>query len=282
MAVTQGHGDASVTMKKQNPLGEISAYPDSYDVDLLFPIDRNESWKASGQSRADIPFYGVDIWNAYEISWLNSKGKPVVCMAEFHIPATSQYLVESKSFKLYLNSFNQTRFKDAQQVTALMQKDLSAAVCGEVQVRFHDMGYQAPEMPQVKLLDDIDLEITDYSPNPDLLSLQKGQFEGWLCSHLLKSNCPVTGQPDWGSLFIHYKGQQIDEAGLLGYIISLRQHQDFHELCVERTFNDLWNRCKPESLTVYARYVRRGGLDINPYRTSEQDYSVVNFRVPRQ
>lgn len=269
-------------MNKENPLGQFSEYPDAYDAGLLFPIDREESWKKSGESRAGLPFYGVDIWNAYEISWLNDKGKPLVYTAEFHIPAESQFLVESKSFKLYLNSFNQTRFSGIDEVKAMMEKDLSAAVGGQVRVIFHSVDYQAEPFDQAILLDDLDIEVKDYTPNPKLLKTEEGEFDGWLVSHLLKSNCPVTGQPDWGSLYIHYKGKKIEQASLLLYIISLRQHQDFHELCVERTFKDIWETCQPESLTVYARYVRRGGLDINPFRTSEAEYKVTNFRVARQ
>jgi len=267
-----------------NPLGKSSEYPDQYDAGLLFPIDRNESWKASGEDRSTIPFFGVDIWNGYEVSWLNAKGKPVVCVAEFRVPASSPFLVESKSFKLYLNSFNQARFESPDEVKAVMEKDLSAAAGGEVSVEFHDMDYRYPDAPDAECIDDIDVEISSYTPSPDLLSVDSGanQYEGWLCSHLLKSNCPVTGQPDWGSLYIHYRGAKIDEGSLLAYLVSLRQHQDFHEQCVERTFRDILQKCQPESLTVYARYVRRGGLDINPFRTSEETYEALNFRLQRQ
>ena len=271
----------SVT-SEQNPLGKTSAYPDQYDPSLLFPIDREESWKLSGEQRSKVPFYGVDIWNGYEVSWLNSKGKPIVCVAEFRLPADTPFLIESKSFKLYLNSFNQSRYSDELQVKAVMERDLSAAAGGPVSVRFFCPDVIFPQAPDARLLDEIDVEITDYSPNPDLLKTEEGTFDGWVVSHLLKSNCPVTGQPDWGSLYIHYRGKQIDEAGLLAYVVSLRQHQDFHEHCVERSFKDIMHRCQPEALTVYARYVRRGGLDINPYRTSEHNYQADNFRGFRQ
>ena len=272
---------ASVT-SKDNPLGKSSEYRDQYDASLLFPIEREESWKAHGLDRNEVVFYGEDIWNGYEISWLNQKGKPLVALAEFRIPASSRFLVESKSFKLYLNSFNQSRFASASDVQALMAKDLSAAVGAQVTVVFHPVDHCFPQAPEALCIDDLDISVDTYEPDDALLSAGGEPFDGWLCSHLLKSNCPVTGQPDWGSLFIHYRGPRIDEAGLLAYIVSMRQHQDFHEHCVERTFHDLWLRCQPQSLTVYARYVRRGGLDINPFRTSEDNAEAVNFRLPRQ
>ena len=266
-----------------NPLGKTSDYPDQYDAGLLFPIDRNESWKAMGDDRSSIQFHGVDIWNGYEVSWLNGKGKPIVCVAEFRVPASSPFLVESKSFKLYLNSFNQATFDDASSVKAVMEKDLSAAAGGPVTVEFHGMDYSYPEAPQAVCIDHLDIDIATYTPSPDLLSVKEGApFDGWLCSHLLKSNCPVTGQPDWGSLYVHYSGDEIEQAGLLAYVVSLRQHQDFHEQCVERTFRDILERCQPKTLTVYARYVRRGGLDINPFRTTEETFEALNFRLQRQ
>ena len=272
----------SVT-SSDNPLGQLSAYPDEYDASLLFPIDRDESWKASGQTRADIQFFGVDIWNGYEVSWLNAKGKPVVCRGEFRVPASSPYLIESKSFKLYLNSFNQTRFVDAESARQRMVVDLSEAAGAEVSVQFHSADATYPTAPEAILIDDLDVDIRSYEPDASLLNTQEGShFSGWLVSHLLKSNCPVTGQPDWGSLYVFYEGNEIDQAGLLAYIVSLRQHQDFHEQCVERTYRDIQERCKPEKLTVYARYVRRGGLDINPFRTSEEGFEALNFQSFRQ
>ncbi len=272
---------ASVT-SEHNPLGKASEYKDEYDAALLFPIEREESWKAQGLSRSEVAFLGEDIWNGYEISWLNEKGKPVVCMAEFRIPASTRWLIESKSFKLYLNSFNQTRFATADVVRTTMESDLSAATGGAVKVLFKAVDAVYPAAPQARCLDDLDIEIHTYEPDAGLLQAADGEFEGWVCSHLLKSNCPVTGQPDWGSLFIYYRGRKIDEKGLLAYIVSLRQHQDFHEHCVERTFRDIWLACQPQSLTVYARYVRRGGLDINPFRTSEDGVAAENFRLSRQ
>jgi 7-cyano-7-deazaguanine reductase len=269
-----------------NPLGKNSAYIDRYDPTLLFPISRGEGWKAVGIERSTLPFGGEDIWNGYEISWLNPKGIPQVAMAEFRFPASSPFLIESKSFKLYLNSYNQSKFDSKETVEQQMAKDLSAASGGEVVVAILPLHHIFPVEPKATCIDDLDIEMDKYEMNPEILMLagseEAGEYQGTLVSHLLKSNCPVTGQPDWGSIFIEYKGQRIDEKSLLTYIVSLRTHQDFHEQCVERTFWDIWNRCKPESLTVYARYVRRGGLDINPMRSSDIAKKPVNFRTVRQ
>ncbi len=267
---------------ENNPLGKHSAYPEQYDPTLLFPIARDESWKAQGQNRAAVPFYGVDIWNGYEISWLNLKGKPVVCVAEFRIPAHSEFLIESKSFKLYLNSYNQSRFADAKTVQVQMAADLSQAAGAPVAVEFYGLDAVMAAPIAAKCLDDLDIEIQQYQPDASLLKNTEGFEKGWLVSHLLKSNCPVTGQPDWGSLYIYYEGQKIDEAGLLAYIVSLRQHQGFHEQCVEQCFQDISLRCHPRKLIVYARYVRRGGLDINPFRSSEKEWTAANFKLLRQ
>ncbi len=275
---------------ENNPLGKNSAYIDSYDPTLLFPISRAESWKAVNIERETLPFYGEDIWNGYEISWLNDQGIPQVAMAEFRLPATSPFLIESKSFKLYLNSYNQTRFANKENVERRMAKDLSAAAGGDVKVAILPLNHVFPAEVKAVCIDDLDISMDKYELDPGVLQLARGDhgepegvvFEGVLVSHLLKSNCPVTGQPDWGSIFIEYKGPHIDEKTLLTYIVSLRTHQDFHEQCVERTFWDIWSRCKPESLTVYARYVRRGGLDINPMRSSDENKQAINFRTVRQ
>lgn len=272
---------SSVT-SELNPLGQASHYKDEYDSSLLFAIDRNESWKAQGAKRDAIPFYGVDLWNAYEISWLNKKGKPVVLMAEFHIPATSPYLIESKSFKLYLNSFNQSQFDAQEDVLALMRTDLSNAAGAEVKVVFHALDTELEKAPQAHCIDDLDIAVTTYQPHADLLKTNAEHHAGWVKSHLLKSNCPVTGQPDWGTLYIYYEGKQIVPEALLAYIISFRQHEGFHEQCVEQIFHDISRLCQPQTLTVYARYVRRGGLDINPFRSSEPEAKALNYALPRQ
>lgn len=266
----------------QSPLGSDTVYVNQYAPELLFPIQRDLNWQKRGVERSELPFFGEDIWNGYEISWLNSKGKPVVRIATFYIPANSLNIIESKSFKLYLNSFNLSRFDNENVVIQLMQEDLSMAAGGEVRVEI----FHPDSMPELSLfegvcLDEIDISIEHYQPEPALLTTGKGDVEQILYSHLLKSNCPVTGQPDWASIQISYTGKEIDQEGLLKYLISYREHGDFHEQCVENIFMDIWQRCHPEILTVYARYVRRGGLDINPIRSS-QAIAAANLRLSRQ
>jgi len=264
------------------PLGADTQYINQYDATLLYPIARHLNWKAQGVERVELPFHGCDIWNAYEVSWLNSRGKPVVRLAEFRIPADSDNIIESKSFKLYLNSFNLTRFDSEVQVQLRMAEDLSAAAGGEVEVFLKPLD-NADSIGQFKgeCLDELDVEITDYSPAPQRLIATGEVVSEALYSHLLKSNCPVTGQPDWASIAIEYRGAAIDREGLLQYLISYREHGDFHEQCVESIFMDIWNHCKPEALTVYARYLRRGGLDINPWRSSQAGQPD-NLRLSRQ
>jgi 7-cyano-7-deazaguanine reductase len=265
-----------------SPLGKETVYANQYDSSLLYPIERDINWQARGVERTTLPFFGEDIWNSYEISWLNAKGKPIVALAEFHIPATSSHIIESKSFKLYLNSYNLTRFDDAAQVVAQMEKDLSKAAGGDVRVLLTSpQDAVAVENFTGECIDELDIEVSHYEPAPELLSAKGEVVTEALVSHLLKSNCPVTGQPDWASVQITYTGAKIDQEGLLGYLISYREHGDFHEQCVETIFMDIWQQCKPEQLSVYARYVRRGGLDINPFRSSK-DERPANMRLSRQ
>ncbi len=265
-----------------SPLGKETVYANQYDSSLLYPIERDINWQARGVERTTLPFFGEDIWNSYEISWLNAKGKPIVALAEFHIPATSSHIIESKSFKLYLNSYNLTRFDDAAQVVAQMEKDLSKAAGGDVRVLLTSpQDAVAVENFTGECIDELDIEVSHYEPSPELLSAKGEVVTEALVSHLLKSNCPVTGQPDWASVQITYTGAKIDREGLLGYLISYREHGDFHEQCVETIFMDIWQQCKPEQLSVYARYVRRGGLDINPFRSSK-DERPANMRLSRQ
>lgn len=256
-------------------LGQSTPYCKTYDPGILFPIPRQEKRDELGFDLQSLPFQGLDIWTAFEVSWLNPKGKPVAVMAEFAFPADSPNLIESKSFKLYLNSFNGTRFASQQEVEALWVKDLSAACGGEVQVEVRSLNQDEVLIGRLpgENLDDLDIEVEAYQVQPELLTRVDGadEVEETLNSHLLKSNCLVTGQPDWGSIVIRYQGQQIDRAGLLKYLISFREHNEFHEQCVERVFTDIQRHCQPRHLTVYARYVRRGGLDINPYRSNFED-----------
>ncbi|MET0125151.1 MAG: NADPH-dependent 7-cyano-7-deazaguanine reductase QueF [Pseudomonas caspiana] len=271
---------------EHSPLGKSSEYIATYTPSLLFPIPRAAKWAELGLTAETLPYQGVDFWNCYELSWLLPSGKPVVAIAEFSIAADSPNIIESKSFKLYLNSLNQTVFADRAELTATLVKDLSAAAGKPVGVRIRTLadieGEGVASMPGL-CIDDLDVSIDSYDrPQPELLRCDDSRIvEQSLHSHLLKSNCPVTSQPDWGSVAVEYRGAELDAASLLAYIVSFRQHSDFHEQCVERIFLDLQRLLKPEKLTVYARYVRRGGLDINPYRSTES-LSPDNRRLARQ
>ena len=264
-----------------SPLGDKSAYVTAYTPSLLFPIPRNTPWQPEFTTR---PFYGIDVWNAFEVSWLNEKGLPKMALAEFRIPADSPNIIESKSFKLYLNSFNQTKMENISQVQSAMEDDLSEAAGAEVKVALYSLRDMAmPVLPTPGAnIDQQDIEITTYMPNASLLSSDVSTYRTEILhSNLLKSNCPVTGQPDWATLIVEYEGPTINRAGLLAYIVSYREHGDFHEQCVEQIFLDIKAQCKPGQLTVYARYVRRGGLDINPYR-STRPLAPSNHRTQRQ
>lgn len=258
---------------EDSPLGKASEYIATYTPSLLFPIPRAPKWAELGLSAETLPYQGVDFWNCFELSWLLPSGKPVVAMGEFAIPADSPHIIESKSFKLYLNSLNQTVFADNAELLAVLVKDLSAAAGKPVGVRLRSLAEVTAEgvasAPGL-CIDELDVAISNYEqPQPELLRCDSARLvEESLHSHLLKSNCPVTGQPDWGTVVVQYRGAALDHASLLAYLVSFRQHADFHEQCVERIFLDLQRLLKPEHLTVYARYVRRGGLDINPYRSS--------------
>jgi 7-cyano-7-deazaguanine reductase len=270
-----------------SPLGKATEYQSHYAPELLFPIPRQLKRSELGIADSALPFAGEDLWNAYELSWLNAKGKPVVAVGTFRVPATSPNLIESKSFKLYLNSFNQTAFDSLETVSATMTSDLSAAAGSPVTVALEQLS-QRPQaaigIPEGSLLDDLDIACDRYQPAPDLLASLPGEtVEETLYSHLLKSNCLVTGQPDWAMVVIRYRGAPIDRAGLLRYIVSFRNHNEFHEQCVERIFTDVQARCRPDALAVYARYTRRGGLDINPFRSTDECYGrPENIREIRQ
>jgi len=259
-------------LPEHSPLGKTSAYRTDYAPELLFPIPRQGKRDELGL-QGTLPFFGVDIWNGYELSWLNMRGKPQVAVARFSIPADSPNLIESKSFKLYLNSFNQTKLAGPDALKMLLQQDLSAAAGASVHVTLTmQEDFAKLEMGELEgqLLDRLDIDVDNYSPQPETLKANFDELpvEETLVSHLLKSNCLVTGQPDWGSVQISYYGPQIDQESLLKYLIGFREHNEFHEQCVERIFTDILRQCKPQHLTVYARYTRRGGLDINPWRTN--------------
>ncbi len=281
---------------EQSQLGKTSAYIDQYDASLLFPIPRAGKRAEIGVPSA-APFFGADLWTAFELSWLNPRGKPQVALAHFMVPCESPNIIESKSFKLYLNSFNNTHFADADAVKARLRADLSEAVwrgavgTGQapasigVRILLPELFDREPVYELDGLsLDRLDVECTRYTPAPDLLHTvaDEAPVSEVLVSNLLKSNCLVTGQPDWGSVQISYTGAPIDQESLLQYLVSFRNHNEFHEQCVERIFMDLWTRCKPLKLAVYARYTRRGGLDINPFRTSYPQALPGNTRHARQ
>lgn len=264
-------------------LGQKVDYIEQYTPELLQGVPRSLSREQIGVSQP-LPFGGVDIWNGYELSWLNPKGKPQVAILQCQVPIDSQNLIESKSFKLYLNSFNQSVFGSADEVARHLSQDLSACAQAPVKLQLFSAGqFGALHLGELDgtVIDDLDIEINTYEPSPELLTTGEQQVSETLVSHLLKSNCLITSQPDWASVQIHYEGAAIDHAGLLAYLISFRQHNEFHEQCIERIFCDLMNRCKPHKLAVYARYTRRGGLDINPLRANF-DFNVSNNRLARQ
>lgn len=277
---------------ENSALGKAVAYADHYDPSLLYPIARGPKRQEIGVP-ATLPFMGADLWTAYELSWLNARGKPQVALAHITVPCETPNIIESKSFKLYLNSYNNTKFNDAAEVQARLRTDLSAAVWrgadkdGTVGVQLiaPELFDQQPihELDGVNL-DRLDIECTQYTPAPELLTaaFDEQPVNEVLTSNLLKSNCLVTGQPDWASVQISYSGPQIDQSRLLQYLVSFRNHNEFHEQCVERIYMDLWTRCKPTKLSVYARYTRRGGLDISPWRTSHPQALPANVRTARQ
>ncbi len=290
-----------MNLPEQSQLGKPSTYVDHYDASLLFPIPRAPK-RAEVGIAGQPPFFGADMWTAYELSWLNPRGKPQVALAQVTVPCESLNIIESKSFKLYLNSYNNTVFASADEVRARLRADLTEAVWREtspqagaaatapgasvgVTLVAADLFDREPvhELDGLSL-DRLDIDCDRYTPAPELLfaAVDEQPVTEVLTSNLLKSNCLVTGQPDWGSVQIRYSGPQIEQGGLLQYIVSFRNHNEFHEQCVERIFMDIWTRCKPTKLAVYARYTRRGGLDINPFRTSYPQALPKNIRTARQ
>ncbi|WP_240125667.1 NADPH-dependent 7-cyano-7-deazaguanine reductase QueF [Thermomonas alba] len=252
-----------------SPLGRDTVYPDRYDPSLLYPIPRAPARAALGLEAPTLPFIGHDRWQLFELSWLDARGKPCVATATLHVPADSPHLIESKSLKLYLNSLNAARFDTADALRARIEADLSSAAGAAVTLAFGLAPLDAAGIAATSI-DGQNLTIDRYGPpDADLLHADRGQVvEETLTSALLKSNCPVTGQPDWADVSIAYRGPRIDRAGLLRYIVSFREHAGFHEQCVEQIFVDVLARCAPQWLSVEARYTRRGGLDINPWRAT--------------
>ncbi len=255
-----------------SPLGKSTAYQATYDPTLLFSMPRADK-RAELGIQGTLPFFGMDVWNAYEVSWLNMRGKPQVAIVTLQVPADTPNIVESKSMKLYFNSLNQSKVAGPEALLELLRADLSNAFGATVQVKLtlaEDFSkLQMGELDGL-LLDRLDIEVDRYEPAPELLKVnaEEAPAEETLVSHLLKSNCLVTNQPDWASVQIHYVGQPIDQEGLLKYLIGFRTHQEFHEQCVERIFMDILRQCQPTKLLVTARYTRRGGIDINPWRSN--------------
>lgn len=259
-------------------LGKKSSYLSEYDPTLLFTIPREKKRIEIG-IKSTIPFVGIDIWNHYEVSWLNCNGKPIVAVAEIIIPCDSPNIIESKSMKLYFNSFNNTKIKSLDKISEIIQKDLSKNAGKDVEVKLSPVFDNTLDG---LCIDDIDIKCTKYTVYKDYLKTTPTVTTETLCSHLLKSNCLVTKQPDWGSVQIHYTGHKICHAGLLQYIVSFRNHNEFHEQCIERIFVDIMQMCNPEELSVYGRYTRRGGLDINVYRGTQPMQHKMNEKMQRQ
>ena len=272
------------TTLRESPLGKKADYRDTYTPSLLCPIPRWDSRELLEWESGDMPFRGVDIWNCYELTWLDLKGKPLTAIAEVQVPSNSKNIIESKSFKLYLTSFSQTKYKNRQDVQRTIENDLSGCAAGPVLVTLHDVrgaGGSFADLPG-ELLDNLDVECDAYQVDPELLQLEQGGAQrGAVHSHLLRSNCPVTGQPDYASVMIRWTGAAISSRSLLRYIVSYRQHKGFHEQVVEQMFVDILRACEPKGLTVFARFTRRGGIDINPFRSNFEE-PLPNTRLWRQ
>jgi 7-cyano-7-deazaguanine reductase len=269
-------------MGDKSPLGQKTNDEHAYSPDLIHPIPRQDNRRTLGLG-ADLPFKGEDIWNAYELTWLDARGKPQVAAGEFRVPIDSPNIIESKSMKLYLNSLAMTRYEAASDVRETIDADLSRAAGATVKVLLKQIARTSAisEFPG-SCIDGLDVECDATDVDPGLLRCaDDGVVSEALHSHLLRSLCPVTGQPDSGSILIRYKGNQVDPASLLRYLVSYRNHNDFHESCVERIFLDIKRQCEPEALSVYARYNRRGGIDINPFR-SDFETTIENTRLVRQ
>ncbi|WGE36839.1 NADPH-dependent 7-cyano-7-deazaguanine reductase QueF [Actinobacillus genomosp. 1] len=277
------YNDKSLSALK---LGQKTEYKSEYDPTLLQPVPRKLNRDGLGITEQQPFDRGADVWTCYELSWLNENGLPQVAIADVAIDFRSENLIESKSFKLYLNSFNQTKFASLEQVEQTLAKDLSQCASGQVSVKVYKLSAYTRQ-PIVdfagECIDEQDIQIDSYEfSNEHLASVAEGEVvEETLVSHLLKSNCLITSQPDWGSVQIHYVGKKLNREKLLRYLVSFREHNEFHEQCVERIFTDLIQFAQPEKLTVYARYTRRGGLDINPFRSNFESVPQ-NLRMARQ
>jgi len=269
-------------------LGKKSSYDAYYDPNKLFPIPRIDKRKELGLDESTpLPFFGYDLWNHYEVSWLNMKGKPMVGIAQIIYDCRSPFIIESKSMKLYFNSFNQTQIEHIEKLQSIIEKDIQNKIQAQVKVVIYNLN-EFNSCHEIKnftspCIDDLDIECHEYNHNPQILKTSAIETKETIHSHLLKSNCLVTFQPDWGSIEISYLGPQINHANLLQYLVSFRNHNEFHEQCIERIFLDLMTYCQPKELTILGRYTRRGGVDINPFRTSNiEKVCIQNPRLLRQ
>jgi len=276
-----------MTIFDGSPLGKATDYPDRYDASLLFAVSRAPQRAALG-IQEHLPFSGCDLWNAYEITWLDPRGRPRLAIGEFKVRAESPAMVESKSLKLYLGSFAQEPVASGAELGRRIATDLTR-VCGDAVAvaltpgaNFHTTIPLRAVPLGTESIDDTDVAIDASDPDPALLAHAEAPVDETLSSSLFRSTCPVTGQPDYADVFIRYRGPRIQRAGLLRYLVSFRRHAAFHEACVERIFVDITERCRPEWLSVYARFMRRGGIDINPFRSNFEPAPTANIRTPRQ
>lgn len=276
---------AEIEIREEGHLGKTVPYDPYYNPERLFSVSRKATREELGIDPVKLPFHGFDYWNHYEVSWLDPKGKPVVALAEIVYECDSPNIIESKSMKLYFQSFNNTKFENSTVLEEVIKKDFKKVLGAQAHVRVISVDeketvYQGFEG---KNLDTLELECSVYHVEPQFLFTEENNVEEAVYSHLLKSNCLITHQPDWGSVQITYKGKKINHEGLLKYIVSYRNHNEFHEQCIERIFMDIMRHCSPEELTVHGRYTRRGGIDINPYRSTKKDFSFgKNQRLSRQ
>ncbi len=254
-------------------LGEATPVVDRYAPELLYPIPRSEARARLGLAEPP-PFHGVDQWYAYEMSWLDAGGMPVSRVGRFTVPAGSPCMVESKSFKLYLNSLNNHRFAAEPAAVETIVGDVGRVAGAPVSLQLlmpGDPSLAGRPLPG-ECLDELRVSLPGGEPAADMLGPGSGEAASRQCySHLLRSLCPVTGQPDWATVWFSYTGQEIDPHSLLTYLLAYRRHQEFHEQCVERMFRDILQRCQPESLQIQAFYTRRGGLDISPFRSTDPE-----------
>lgn len=272
---------------QNSELGHKTAYDQQYNPDRLFAVPRRNKRIEIGIDPNSLPFVGLDCWNHYETSWLNPKGKPIVATAQIYYDCSSPFIIESKSLKLYLNSFNQSTFSSIREVEDIIIKDLENKLKSPVKVIIKTLTDNSTQPLMQNFmgtcLDDLDIECKHYTISPELLHTNDCYVEETLYSNLLKSNCLVTNQPDWGSVQIIYKGNHIIHQDLLRYLVSYRNHNEFHEQCIERIFADIMRHCKPKELTIHGRYTRRGGLDINPVRSTQpQSFRDIDLRLIRQ